>query len=107
MPRLHPIDLPCPCCGRQKITYARQGQHGDVYVCEPATGGCRSVVVHRWPKSRKSCGTQALLRFNRFDVWRPCGPDGKSQDRDPDFPLGETRNPVTKPRSQAGGSFTS
>jgi hypothetical protein len=72
MPLLHPLDQICPRCGRQKITYARPRQKSDLYVCNPATGGCRGIVIHS--RANGSCGTRVLLSFCRLGDFRPCAP---------------------------------
>jgi hypothetical protein len=68
--RLHPLNLLCPRCRRQKLSYARPRQKSDLYHCDPATGGCRMVVVHRRTKGR--CGVRLGLSFCHLGEFEPC-----------------------------------
>jgi hypothetical protein len=70
--KLHPLDQTCPHCGRQKLTYSRPRLKSDLYICDPATGGCRSAVIHS--SANGQCGTRALLLFCKLGDFVPCPP---------------------------------
>jgi hypothetical protein len=70
MPQLHLLDRICPHCGRQKLTYSRPRQKGDLYVCDPATGGCRSVVIHQGGDGRLMAASY-MIRGGSFVPEKP------------------------------------
>jgi hypothetical protein len=51
-----------------EITYPPQAE-ADANVCNPAPGGCRTVVIHRLMKGH--CDTQTLLLSCRFSDFEP------------------------------------